>query len=303
MATKRVLKKGVRETLIIIILTIIAVIISISLIKYYTSYSYKLGKLGYTKEEIQQLADLKKEEFALNIGYNDKLITILNSKYYMDKNINRYLDYAANNQDKSIDDVIAIVNVNTDYEFYTNTKETDLSKEYAILVNKYYKLPDGYEPDNIVSISNWYSYAGQSASEEVYNAYKKMFNAAKKEDLTIIINDSYRTLDKQQESWERYGDEYAARAGHSEHNTGLAVDIITTGANSDNFDQTDEFKWLQNHAHEYGFILRYPEGKEYLTGYAYESWHYRYLGIDLATKVYNSGLTYDEYYAYYLEDN
>ena len=69
-----------------------------------------------------------------------------------------------------------------------------------------------------------------------------------------------------------------------------------------NFAETETFKWLSENCYKYGFILRYPEGKEDITGYSYEAWHYRYVGKELAEKVYDSGLTYDEYYAYYLDD-
>ena len=96
-------------------------------------------------------------------------------------------------------------------------------------------------------------------------------------------------------------DDYASRPGFSEHQTGLALDIVTDNIIGNEFENTDEFKWLQENAHLYGFILRYPKDKEYITGYNYESWHYRYVGKELATKIKESGLTYDEYYAYYCE--
>ena len=87
-------------------------------------------------------------------------------------------------------------------------------------------------------------------------------------------------------------DTYSARPGHSEHQTGLAFDV---GAIDDNFGSTAAGKWLANNAHLYGFIIRYPKGKENITGYKYEPWDIRFLGIDIATKVYESGLTLDEY--------
>ena len=92
----------------------------------------------------------------------------------------------------------------------------------------------------------------------------------------------------------------AIHPGYSEHQTGLAIDVSTPGANTTTFDTTDEFKWLENNAHKYGFILRYPKGKQYLTGIAYESWHYRYVGIEAATKIHDEGITFDEYYEFYL---
>ena len=137
-----------------------------------------------------------------------------------------------------------------------------------------------------------------------------MFNAAKKENITIIINSAYRSYKKQEELYNQYlsqygkeyTDAYAARPGHSEHQTGLTVDVTTYGSNGDNFDKTEAFKWLQDNAHLYGFILRYPKGKEDITGYDYESWHYRYVGVDAATTIHDNDITFDEYYAYYIEN-
>src|SRR5574344_13598 len=290
---KRKLKKSIIKFFIILSVLIVLGISGYYAYKYYTGDYYKLTKLGYSKDESKEI---------ISLNYNDKMLDILNSKYYMDKNLEKYLNYYNNNQDKSIDDIIAIVNVHADNEFYSLDLATDTTKGVEMLVNKFYKLDSAYTPTNLVKVSNWYAYDGQQVEEELLSQYKLMFADAKKAGYTIIINDSYRSYDEQQKSWEKYGDSYAARAGYSEHNTGLAVDVICSGANGNTFSTTPEYAWLIEHAHEYGFILRYPEGKEYLTGYEYESWHFRYLGIDLATKVYESGLTYDEYYAYYLED-
>ena len=87
-------------------------------------------------------------------------------------------------------------------------------------------------------------------------------------------------------------DTFSARPGHSEHQTGLAFDV---GAIDDDFANWPSGIWLKENAHKYGFIIRYPKGKQHITGYKYEPWHIRYLGVDLATKVYNSGLTLEEY--------
>ena len=95
-----------------------------------------------------------------------------------------------------------------------------------------------------------------------------------------------------------YADNYSARAGHSEHQTGLAIDI---GSTKTSFEYTNEFKWLQEHAHEYGFIMRYPKGKTWITGYEYEPWHYRFVGVDAATKIFEEGITFEEYYAKYID--
>ena len=298
---KRVLKKGVIKFFIVLIIIIILAISGLFVYKYYTSDLYKLTKLGYDKEISKEIISLGKSEKVLSLEYNEKMIDILKSTYYLDKNLEKYIEYYNSHKDTSIVEIITIINTHIDNKFYSLKLETDLSKGNAMIVNKFYSLNKDYNPDNLVNVKNWYAYGEQKIIEEVYDNYIEMFNAAKKENLTLIINDSYRTYEEQEKTHKRYGDDYAARAGSSEHNTGLAIDVICPGANGDNFDKTKEFEWLQNHAHEYGFILRYPKDKENITGYSYESWHYRYLGRELATKVRNSGLTYEEYYAYYIE--
>ena len=296
---KRVLKKSVKKFIYISVITIILLIISISLIKYYTGNLYKLTKLGYSKSEAKEIISLNKSNIVLSKDYNEKMIDIIKAKYYLEKNIDKYIEYYNEHKDISIEDVIAIINVHADSEFYTLNLEVDISN-VNMLVNKYYYLGE-YKPENLVNVKNWYAYGEQRLNKETYEAFINMFNAAKKEDLTIIINQGYRSYNTQVNTYKRYDDDYAAKAGYSEHQTGLAIDVITPDSDGETFDTTKEFAWLQNNAHKYGFILRYPKDKKYITGYEYESWHYRYLGTDLAKKVYESGLTYDEYYAYYLD--
>ena len=202
-----------------------------------------------------------------------------------------------------------MVNVGADNDPYTHTKKTDMDKEYAILVNKYNSLPEKYAPDDIVEMSNWYAYPDNRIRQTVYDAFKEMSEDAKESGYTLIVNSSYRSYEEQKEIYDdyernrgkEYADKYAARPDFSEHQTGLSLDIFSPGANMSNFADTETYKWLKDNSYKYGFILRYPLGKEDITGYNYEAWHYRYLGKDLAKKVYDSGLTYDEYYAYYLD--
>ena len=129
---------------------------------------------------------------------------------------------------------------------------------------------------------------------------KKMQKAAAQEGLNIYISSGYRSYDYQVKVYnsmvkaygKKYADEVSARPGYSEHQTGLVFDLNSIDLS---FAQTKESKWVDAHAHEYGFIIRYPEGKDAITGYSYEPWHLRYLGVENATKVYNSGLTLEEY--------
>lgn len=138
-------------------------------------------------------------------------------------------------------------------------------------------------------------------------AFEKMATAAKAEGIELVAFSGYRSYEYQTTLYERYvakdskdaADRYSARPGYSEHQSGLAFDIGEKGREdlwlTSAFGETKAGQWLVNNAHKYGFILRYPEGKEDITGFMYESWHFRYLEGDLATKVYEAGVTLEEY--------
>lgn len=154
-----------------------------------------------------------------------------------------------------------------------------------LIANKTYGLPSTYAPGL------------DSTTESQFNA---LSDAAAQEGLNIWLASGYRSYDYQSSIYNNYvsiygsetADTFSARPGHSEHQTGLAIDVNSI---DDSFAGTPEAIWLENHAHEYGFIIRYPKGKENITGYKYEPWHIRYLGVEKATAVYNSGLTLEEY--------
>lgn len=165
-----------------------------------------------------------------------------------------------------------------------------------IVVNKTYSLPSSYNPEGL-------SNASQLASNAL-NAFNNMASAIKTErGLNISILSGFRSYSTQQSTYNgwvnTYGktgaDRISARAGHSEHQTGLAVDINSIKTS---FKDTNEGKWLNNNAYKYGFILRYPENKESITGYSFEPWHYRFVGKDLAKELYNNGnwITVEEYF-------
>ncbi len=311
---KRKLKKKPIIILCVCILVIILIIFGISTYKKVTSFEYRLGKIGYKDSEIKTILkmDTKYINYALENDYEDDFIPLVSQKYFLWKNYKDYISYIDKNyNDQKVDyeKVVSLVNTHASSKAYTNTSETDMNKGLAILVNKYYSLPSKYAPDDIVKMSNLYAYPNNSIRSEVYEAFKEMSKAAKEENITLIVNSSYRSYDEQKEIYDEYessrgkdyADKYAARPDFSEHQTGLALDIFTPGANMKTFEETTAFSWLRDNAYKYGFILRYPKDKSDITGYSYESWHYRYLGKDLAKKVYDSKLTYDEYYAYYLD--
>ena len=138
-------------------------------------------------------------------------------------------------------------------------------------------------------------------------AFEKMATAARAQGIELVAFSGFRSYEYQTTLYLNYvtrdgqekADRYSARPGYSEHQSGLAFDIGEKGREdlwlTSEFGETEAGKWLVANAHEYGFILRYPEGKEDITGFMYESWHFRYLEGDLATKVFKSGVTLEEY--------
>lgn len=296
--------------LVVIVLALVfGIIFLVKTINYHKTYDYKLGKVGYTEEEVTTLKKLDNTslDYLLTVPYDKKIVNLVNEKYFMEKNLKKYIKYLSS--DKSITDIIATINVGANKDWYKEIKKADLDKGHLLLVNKFYYLDNTYNSDNMTKVSKQYSYGdNQFITSETYEAFINMFKAAKKEDLTLIINSSYRSFEEQEEVYnyyknikgDNYADKIAARKGHSEHQTGMAIDIQTHGSTSATFETFSEFNWLQNNAHKYGFILRYPKGKEYITGYEYESWHYRYVGVEAATYIYENKITFDEYYAYFI---
>lgn len=314
MYTKKKLNYKLIFTIIVIIIAIVAGTIGIKkYIDYRNSNEFKLKQIGYNETEIKDITKLKDDQIKaiLKKKYNRLNIKFIRQKYFITNNLDRYIKYYNNHKDDKISHIVSIVNVCADEDYYDKdtVKKTDISKKELMLVNKFNYLDENYAPDDIVKVSMQFAYGDNEIKKEVYEKFRSMYNDAKKEGLYLIITSSYRDYNFQKELWDSYanqkGDEWAdsvsARAGYSEHQTGYTLDIVTYNANMSSFEKTDEFKWLQNNAYKYGFILRYPKDKEDITGYSYESWHYRYVGKDVATKIKKLGITFDEYYAYFIE--
>lgn len=312
------MKRRIKKKPIIILLVIIILVVSlvfgikrsIEVSRYHKTYEYKFLQLEYSKEEFNVIDKLSvdSKDYLLTLDYNRRIPKLINEKYFMEKNLRRYINLF--NKESDLTKIVSMVNVGADNDFYTNTKKTDISKKELMLTNKFNSLDETYDSTNMVSVSNRYSYGeNQMLTSDTFDAFKTMFENAKKDNITLIINSSYRSYVDQDTVYEKYkknrGEEYAdsiaARPGYSEHQTGYAIDLITYGATSSTFEETDAFTWLKNNAYKYGFILRYPKDKEYLTGYSYESWHFRYVGLNAAKYIYENNITFDEYYAYFIE--
>lgn len=190
---------------------------------------------------------------------------------------------------KVVNNIDNIKYFTTSKGFYGYTKNGITYIDGILVANKTYSLPASYNPGGLTSVTRKYM--------------NKMFADAKSIGLNIYLSSGFRSYSDQKYIYNNYvsydgnekADTYSARAGHSEHQTGFAFDVNDI---SNAFDDTPEAKWLSENAWRYGFILRYPKGKTNETGYMYESWHFRYVGEELAKKLYNNGdwITLESYF-------
>ena len=224
--------------------------------------------------------------------------------FFKKENLNRYISYYKNNNSLTMKQIITDVNIGLDNPYYTNIKESKKLNNTEILVNKYIFLPEDYIPKNLETLNEKYSLSGMQLTKEAKKAFENMSEDASKENLKIIAMSTYRSYKYQSILYNKYksqdgqqkADKYSARPGHSEHQTGLAVDVYNVTLPYTQFEETKEFTWMQENAYKYGFILRYPKDKTKQTGYQYESWHYRYVGSEIAEYIHKNNITYDEYY-------
>lgn len=184
-----------------------------------------------------------------------------------------------------------------------------------VLVNKENLLPSDYYPKDLIIIdeneNNFRHYQDPRLKPMVrsviYPDLLRMMEGAKKAGLEFIVDSGYRSYNYQKQVLDRFlqemGDDAYKRValpGASEHQTGLAFDFAyyKDGVYSDDVKEDDEVAiWLANNSYKYGFVLRYPKGKEDITGYQYEPWHFRYVGLELAKELFLEGITLEEYYS------
>lgn len=230
--------------------------------------------------------------------------------YWNEESIDRYIAYKRIHPELEMTQVIKEVNMNLDQTPYENILPARNTNTENVLVNKYYYLEKDYVPDNLEPISRQYALSNMRMVDVAKEAFEQLSSDAKKNNLNIIAMSTYRSYSYQVDLYKRYvkqdgeekADTYSGRPGHSEHQTGLAVDVYNKVENYINFERTKEFSWMQEHAHEYGFILRFPKEKENETGYSYESWHYRYVGVEAATYIHENNISFEEYYATKIKD-
>ena len=237
---------------------------------------YKLGEVGYSTNEIKVIKDTfdnDKINDLLNSKYKSNLTKFINEKYFLYKNLDRYLDYYSKNSSIKPSKVVGIVNTNADTGWYSKIVDTDISKGEKMLVNKFYKLGSDYEPSDLKLVSSSYAYSGKYVSESIYDDLINMLSDAKDAGYTLVVSQGYRSYADQEEAYndiesssgEDNADRLAARAGHSEYQTGLSVVIKPYNKEVEEGKQYDENNWLLKNSYTYGFIIIYPENTSEIT--------------------------------------
>lgn len=239
------------------------------------------------------------------------------STYILDNaNISDFVNNA-----KSIDNIIEINKESMKEIMQKANKDLNEGDVYKInntssitaLVNKTYYLPQDYSPKDLIVPDVSFSFDGENEKKylrsEAAKALENLFEAAKKENLNLYAVSGFRSYQRQKTIYEwnlsnrgeEWTNKYSAKPGHSEHQTGLSMDVSCRSINfslDEAFENTPEGQWLKSNASEYGFIIRYPKDKTSITGYAYEPWHIRYVGEELAELLDKQNITLEEYYMF-----
>lgn len=263
--------------------------------------SYQKDNLEAPINEIIQLVNANID--TLDIKYSPNITKLMSDKYFIKENLERYLKLYKDD----IRSTIELVNAGADQDFYTNIKDTDILKKELMLVNKFNQLESDYIPEKLVTVASQYG-DGIKLDSTAYAMFIKMAEKAEEQGLIIKIHSGYRSYIEQKNIYDNgvkyngisHTDLVSARPGNSEHQTGLAMDLKDNTSVYTKFGTTASGKWVYENAHLYGFIQRYQDGKTNITGYNYESWHYRYVGVEVATYIYENNITFDEYYEYFI---
>jgi len=189
------------------------------------------------------------------------------------------------------------------------TAEEAAEKGMLILVNKEHPIDKDYKPADLVKIKYFVSDRSETTRymrAEAAEAFHNLVDKAAANGIELKMTTAYRSYNFQKILFDNYvakegeeaANQYSARPGQSEHQTGLSVDVSSPSVGyqlSDDYGNTEEGKWLAENAYRFGFIIRFPKGKEEITGYQYEPWHIRYVGLTAAKEIYEQNLTLEEF--------
>ena len=287
MKRKKRLKKEIR-TIFILLLVLIAMCIGI-----YFIVTHKKGKETNIENDhnVNESTNVELDDTPVE----DKEETSQDKVIEDNKEEVKVEEEQTKKEEKKEEKQVTTTNSNTTSKgFKIEVKNGITYIDGILVVNKTYSLPSTYAP---------------GLDSTVRKKADEMFAAAKLDGIDIYDQSGFRSYETQQRLYNNYvkskgkeqADAVSARPGHSEHQSGLAFDVCGKDQNkciNSNFDNTPEAKWLAKNAYKYGFILRFVNGKTNETGYKYESWHYRYVGKELAEKLYNNGdwITLESYF-------
>ena len=275
--------------------------------EFYSNYHTKLKELGYDLETQRSLMkQLSLDDFGV---LADNQLEWNQVEPYLSIN-GRLIEDLPQYIQSGLEPVEAVMNIS--YSIIDSRNSSDRTyvledpSNTALLIKKGFSISKDYVPENLVEVNIPTATTNNKMRSDAAKALETMYEDAKKEGLILAVNSAYRSYEEQQKIYDEYFriyDEVTAASlvavpGTSEHQLGLSVDLTSQSVIDGQygvFGSTPEYQWVIKNAYKYGFILRYPSDKIDITGIANEPWHYRYVGVKLATKLYEEGLTLEEY--------
>lgn len=263
--------------------------------------------INYVKNDnlISYINILVKDGTAIN-EINELFSNFLSYSNFDIDNAKRYSAYKYKNPELDKQDIVTRVNLNLDKPFYSDTKRIEKQDDIYALVNKYNYVDTTYVPSNLKTLFNNSNIKMVNVAAD---AYEELCKAAKADGITFVGTTAYRDAGWQKSLYDNYvnrdgkdaADRYSARPGYSEHQLGYSVDLNDPNYSAKRLSPSD-YEWLKNNSYKYGFIIRYPENTEDITGYEEEDWHIRYVGNEVAKKIHDLNITFDEYYDLYIKE-
>lgn len=274
-------------------------------------YILKLNAKGYSKDTIDYvIRNLNKKQITdfLDKKYSKDFEKYIKLELFKYSHYKRYENYKLKHKKLSLEDVVIRVELNMDKTYYEDSEFIKNPDDITALANKYNEVPEDYEPSDLVEMDDSYAnnmYGTLTLRKEAYDMFVKMCDASREDGVTFKAESAYRSYNYQSIIYNNYvnnngkenAEKYAARAGFSEHELGLSLDLSNIWTITS---KGEEYKWLSKNAYKYGYIIRYKEEWEDITGYSAESWHIRYVGKKAAKVIQKENITFEEYYAKYI---
>ena len=270
----------------------------------------KLLEKGYSNSDVSIILTHGSEEDVIEFTKRERvryLEEFLDFPYAKIKYYDRYIAYTDETGEDEKTTVIH-VNLNMDKKEYEDAVTEDVFS-YDMLVNKFHYLEEEFIPNDLIEISEEYRGGTEVvlANRTAVNAVIQMIESASIDGLELVVNSSYRSHADQIEiaefyrKWygDNYVENYIAKPGYSEHQTGLAFDMGSK--KSKTFADSKEYEWIIKNAHKYGFIARFTKRGQSITGYRSEPAHFRYVGKEIAEYIYKHNITFEEYYVMFLD--